>query len=49
MKVNHSCQELFQNNIIFIDRADSLLVDGPGKQPEHNGLTNFGKVCMPLK
>ncbi|GFG33145.1 hypothetical protein Cfor_12320 [Coptotermes formosanus] len=24
--------------------ADSLLVDGPGKRPEHNGLTRFGKA-----
>ncbi|KDR22906.1 hypothetical protein L798_14762 [Zootermopsis nevadensis] len=26
--------------------ADSLLVDGPGKQPEHNGLTSFGKTVV---
>ncbi|XP_069678745.1 dipeptidase 1-like [Periplaneta americana] len=26
--------------------ADSLLVDSPGKKPEHNGLTNFGKSVV---
>lgn len=27
-----------------VPRADSSLVDIPGKKPEHGGLTNFGKV-----
>ncbi|XP_075213822.1 dipeptidase 1-like [Lycorma delicatula] len=26
--------------------ADSSTVDGPGKKPEHGGLTNFGKIVV---
>ena len=28
-------------------RADSSLVDTPGRKPEHGGLTNFGKAMNP--